>query len=84
MSQMVDVPVVADFNHTRPIGRLQIREDVLRAEPDWHLALGYRLEESGQYQVICVSVVPDSKFKHYEAERVSNVEVNGDGCMCDP
>jgi hypothetical protein len=58
MNEMIQVPILKDFDYNRVIGYLSINKSDLPPIPDYVFSIGYRLNpESNNYELICVSPV---------------------------
>jgi hypothetical protein len=64
---LITIPVLVDFDSSQQIGTLQIEDTKMPLQPNWHLAIGYKVvqfENGGvtKYALQVVSVLDDAKF----------------------
>jgi len=71
---MITVPVVLDWDSTKPIGQLTIDETRIPSTPDWVLSLGYMAKDftldNGEltvntYDLVQVSLLHDEAYMAY-------------------
>lgn len=65
LHEMVEVPILIDFDYKKPIGTLKIRKDALPPTPNFVFSLGYTALEGAKYELMSVSVVNDRVYAEH-------------------
>lgn len=85
---MVTVPVIVNFDHSKVIGELRVRRDALPPAPNYCFAISYRVEgwaaaktpgmgvDITQHELMAVSIQSDESYAKFLAK---NRERNGHG-----